>query len=195
MSQFRKQRESLGDALPGPQGACARGRPRPSCSPSSALRSKPGQEGDVGPQFCASSHCSAPGPLGALLSLLLMWDLWFTGTQLGFSGGLAVLQHRNPRFDPQVRRAWQPTPVFLPGESHGQRSLAGYRSWGRKESDTTGVPWHPRGHSGITLIRVRHHAVHCSSSWLPGPDSSGILGVKTTIKQSGLQMFSGPVTR
>ena len=26
------------------------------------------------------------------------------------------------------RRAWQPTPVFLPGESHGQRSLVGYRS-------------------------------------------------------------------
>ena len=35
------------------------------------------------------------------------------------------------------RRAWQPTPVFLPGESHGQRSLAGYSTWGHKESDTT----------------------------------------------------------
>ena len=35
------------------------------------------------------------------------------------------------------RRAWQPTPVFLPGESHGQRSLAGYRPWGGKELDTT----------------------------------------------------------
>ena len=33
------------------------------------------------------------------------------------------------------RRAWQPTPVFLPGESHGQRSLAGYSPWGCKESD------------------------------------------------------------
>ena len=44
-------------------------------------------------------------------------------------------------FDPWVgkipwRRAWQPTPVFLPGESHGQRSLAGYSPWGRRESDT-----------------------------------------------------------
>ena len=29
------------------------------------------------------------------------------------------------------------TRIFLPGESHGQRSLAGYRPWGRKESDTT----------------------------------------------------------
>ena len=35
------------------------------------------------------------------------------------------------------RSAWQPTPVFLPGESYGQRSLAGYSPWGRKESDTT----------------------------------------------------------
>ena len=35
------------------------------------------------------------------------------------------------------RRKWQPTPVFLPGNSHGQRSLAGYSPWGRKESDTT----------------------------------------------------------
>ena len=34
------------------------------------------------------------------------------------------------------RRKWQPTPVFLPGESYGQRSLADYSPWGRKESDT-----------------------------------------------------------
>ena len=35
------------------------------------------------------------------------------------------------------RRAWQPTPVFLPGKSHGQRSLVSYSPWGCKESDTT----------------------------------------------------------
>ena len=35
------------------------------------------------------------------------------------------------------RRKWQPTPVFLLGKSHGQRSLAGYSPWGRKESGTT----------------------------------------------------------
>ena len=35
------------------------------------------------------------------------------------------------------RRAWQPTSVFYPGKSHGQRSLAGYSSWGYKESDMT----------------------------------------------------------
>ena len=35
------------------------------------------------------------------------------------------------------RREWQPTPVFLPGEFHGQRSLVGYSPWGCKELDTT----------------------------------------------------------
>ena len=35
------------------------------------------------------------------------------------------------------RREWQPTPVFLTGESHRQRRLAGYSPWGCKESDTT----------------------------------------------------------
>ena len=49
---------------------------------------------------------------------------------------------RRPGFNPWVRnipsiREWQPTSVFLPGESHGQRNLAGYSPWGRKASDTT----------------------------------------------------------
>ena len=35
------------------------------------------------------------------------------------------------------RRQWQPTPVFLPGECHGWRSLVGCSPWGRKESVTT----------------------------------------------------------
>ena len=35
------------------------------------------------------------------------------------------------------RREWQPTPIFLLGESYQQRSLVGYNLWGRKELDTT----------------------------------------------------------
>ena len=35
------------------------------------------------------------------------------------------------------RRTWQPPPVFLPGEFHGQKSLAGHSPWGQKESDIT----------------------------------------------------------
>ena len=51
-------------------------------------------------------------------------------------------RHKRCRFDPWVRktpwrRAWQPTPVLLPRESHGQRSLVGYSPWHRKESDPT----------------------------------------------------------
>ena len=43
----------------------------------------------------------------------------------------------SPSFYYNVKRKWQPTPVLLPGKLHGQRSLAGYSPWGRKESDTT----------------------------------------------------------
>ena len=39
---------------------------------------------------------------------------------------------RNVAFRRECRRAWQPTPVFLPGESHGQGSLAGYSPWGHR---------------------------------------------------------------
>ena len=46
------------------------------------------------------------------------------------------------RFNPWVgegpwRRKWKPTPVFLPRESHGQRSLAGDSPWDHRGSDTT----------------------------------------------------------
>ena len=40
-----------------------------------------------------------------------------------------------PGWEDPWRRKWQPTPVFLPGKSHGQRTLAGYSQWGCKESD------------------------------------------------------------
>ena len=39
--------------------------------------------------------------------------------------------------DDPLERKWQPTPVFLPGEFHGQRSLVGYSPWGHKELDVT----------------------------------------------------------
>ena len=44
-----------------------------------------------------------------------------------------------------------PTPVFLPGESHGHRSVAGYSLWGCKESDMTEVTWHAHSHC---LLRI-----------------------------------------
>ena len=52
------------------------------------------------------------------------------------------VEWRKDGFDPWVgkipwRREWQPTPVFLPGEVHGQRNLVGYSPLDHKESDTT----------------------------------------------------------
>ena len=44
--------------------------------------------------------------------------------------------HSLGKEDP-LEKGMLPTPVFLPGESHGQRSLAGYSPWGCKEQDTT----------------------------------------------------------
>ena len=54
------------------------------------------------------------------------------------------VEWRKDGLDPWVRkipwrRAWQPTLVFLPGKSHGQRSLVGYRPWGHKRLDMTAV--------------------------------------------------------
>ena len=51
-------------------------------------------------------------------------------------------RHKRHRFDPWVRktpwiRKWQPTPVYLPGQSHGRRSLVGYSLWCHKELNMT----------------------------------------------------------
>ena len=50
-------------------------------------------------------------------------------------------KHKRRRFKPWIGkipwRVWQPTPVFLPREFHGQRSLVGYSAWGFNESNTT----------------------------------------------------------
>ena len=64
---------------------------------------------------------------------------------MGFPGGAVVKnlpanagdmglisELERPPHPPPPRRKWQPTPVFLPGESHGQMSLVGYSPWGRR---------------------------------------------------------------
>ena len=58
---------------------------------------------------------------------------------------------KRDKFSPWVgkipwRRKWQPSPVFLPGESHGQRSLLGFGPQGHKELDTTEVTEHTHSH-------------------------------------------------
>ena len=58
------------------------------------------------------------------------------------SGKKSTCQYRRHGFNPWVRkitwsRKWQPTPVFLPGESHRERNLVGYTPWGYKELNMT----------------------------------------------------------
>ena len=53
---------------------------------------------------------------------------------------------------------WLPTPVFLPGESHGQRSLVGFGPWGHKESDTT-VVTHTHAHTCDIRAGIKHHKI------------------------------------
>ena len=74
-----------------------------------------------------------------------MWNLG-RYADLGLSWWLRwwriCLQCRRPGFDSWVgkipwRRKWQPTPVFLPGEAHGWRNLAGYSPWGHKDLNMT----------------------------------------------------------
>ena len=60
---------------------------------------------------------------------------------------LKCRRHGRHGFDPWVgkspwRRAWQPTPIYLPGEARGQRSLASYSPYGRKELDMAGATGH-----------------------------------------------------
>ena len=77
-----------------------------------------------------------------LFSYRLLQAIEYSRSPLYLKQWRICLQCRGPGFDPWVgkilwRREWQSTPVFLPGEFHGQRSLAGCSPWGCKELDTT----------------------------------------------------------
>ena len=84
--------------------------------------------------------------MGGLLCFILSLGLprWISGKE----SSCQCKRHRRLRFDAQVgripwRRKWQPTPVFLPGESHGERSLVACSPWGHKELNRTEVTAHP----------------------------------------------------
>ena len=74
--------------------------------------------------------------------ILVFWMLNFKPRFPRGSDARVCLQCGRPKFNPWVgmipwRRKWHPTPVFLSGKSHGQRSLTSYSPWFHKESDTT----------------------------------------------------------
>ena len=77
----------------------------------------------------------------------LPFTLRFPGGTSGKEHACQCRRHKRHGFSPWVgriswRRAWQPIPVLLPGEFHGQRRLAGCSPWGCKELDTTEVTQH-----------------------------------------------------
>ena len=83
------------------------------------------------------------GSSGSLPTHIFGSPLWYLALPWWLRQLSICLQYRRPGFHPWVRkipwrREWQPTPVFLLGESHGQRSLVGYSPW-VAESDT--VEW------------------------------------------------------
>ena len=87
----------------------------------------------------AEAHADTPLPPPSCPGRLGVSQCHFSATRLPkwCSGKESACQCRRLKFNPWVRkipwrRKWQPTPVFLPGESHEQRSLAGYSSWGHK---------------------------------------------------------------
>ena len=77
-----------------------------------------------------------------LVSLYFCWGLPRSPKWLRTCLPMQCRRHKRRGFDPWVgkipwRRKWQPTPVFLPGKSYGQGSLAGYSPWGCTDSDMT----------------------------------------------------------
>ena len=94
------------------------------------------QAGKTSPEKCSCSHAHVRTGQGLCTSTKNCGD--FPGGPEGLPGGSEVKNLPvNEGVNPWVckipwRRKWQPTPVFLPGKSHGQRSLMGYSPWGRK---------------------------------------------------------------
>ena len=79
------------------------------------------------------------------------------------------------------RRKWQPTPVFLPGESQGRGSLVGYRLWGHTESDTTEVTQQQQ-----QLVSANPKLLTYPSR-LPLANHTGFLSVSLSVSQVHLR--------
>ena len=109
---------------------------------------------------------------GAILQEARVWsqgqeDPWRRESACNWSMAGAILQETRVWSQSQEdpwRREWLPTLVFLSGESHGQRSLAGYSPWGHKESDIT--EWLKLTNTIVytlrhTVVDVRPPKWHC----------------------------------
>ena len=74
--------------------------------------------------------------MGKLFFILFKFPVWYF-IHLDFLSPLRLILTSCICLENYRRRQWHPTPVLLPGKSHGWRSLVGFSPWGCKESDTT----------------------------------------------------------
>ena len=106
------------------------------CCVSAAQQNESAPRTRTSPPFWTSFPCRSPKRTKENFSCCtILLQVWLRQSRI-------CLQCKRPGFDPwggkiPWRREWQPTPVFLPGEFHGQRSLVGYSPQGHKELDTT----------------------------------------------------------
>ena len=85
----------------------------------------------------------------------------FSGDISGKEPACQCRRHKRCQFDHWVGKVpwmsiWQPTPVFLPGEFHGQRSLTGYSPWVHKDSDTTEATYQRCIHEEQSPLTQQH---------------------------------------
>ena len=100
-----------------------------------------------------------------MISGLPRWLLDFPGGASGKEPTCQCRRCKRFRFNPWVRkilwrRKWQPTPVFLPGESHGQRSLVGYSPWGCKRIGHDLATEHVHMHSPKRYLYLLSYFIH-----------------------------------
>ena len=166
-----------------PPGGGGRGNGRPLCSRRSpGFRVSVNVREDLG--AVPRPHTQRPQLYGHLMAV--------SDFQGDASGNQPTCQRRKRKrrvFSPRVgkipwRRAWRSMPIFLPGESHGQRSLEGYGPQGHKESDTTKAPQHRHKDcqaSALVIISrffwnrkvTFHREVSCEArGWQQGSDHS-----------------------
>ena len=111
-------------------------------------------------QVIETNRKSWEGKLSVCLLYLRPWIIWYL-FQLNTENipSTETLYRSREAWDSSkiFLRAWEPTPVFLPGESHGQRSLAGYSLWGCEESDTTEWLTHIHTFLGNKFVSVRNY--------------------------------------
>ena len=116
-------------------------------------------------EYWSGLSCPPPGNLPdpvwnlRVLCLLKIYTIFFIHFPGGSSDKELTCQCRRQKrfgFNPWIgriswRRAWQPTLVFLPGESHRQSSLVGYSPWDHKESDMTELTQHAYNNNIVVI--------------------------------------------